>query len=1177
MKRFVLKIYDFLSSRKWLAAVILAVTVVLCVLLASRIDYEEDISSFLPQDEESARYADIYGRLGGLDKIAVFFRIADGSDGDRDLVVEAMDAFADNWQQIDTAGIVQDISAILEEADIPGVMEYLLGNIPYFLTEADYARMDSLLSQEGYVASRLEADKASLYYSPVSAMGRTYLRYDPLGLYSPVLQRLSGLNPTEGNNLEDGHLFTGDGSIGVILFNSPFGSSETARNADLAGVLENVTDRTMIDFPGVVITSTGGPLVAVANSERIKKDSLFAALLAVVLICLVLWLSFKRISDVFWMVISILCGAIFSIAVISLFKSSISLIVLGIGSMIFGIAANYPLHFVDHLKFRKDKRRALADQITPLVIGNITTVGAFLSLLLLKADALHDFGLVGAATLIGTIVFVLAFLPVFVPDARKERRTLHLDIDRFIHPSSAQRSVAFGVFLILTIVFAIFGQKIEFDADMHHINYMTDSQSEGFEILSDMAGSCDDVGTVYAVAEAGSAQEALEAGQMLSGKIRKYIAANDSSSLSTICDFLPSASEQARKLKLWNSFLARNGGLAAEVTGEASRLDFAASAFDPFFNTLQKDFQVEGPEFFDKVTSTFGKEMYLEDEISGKVSIVSYLKLPSGRIADAKAELRQDLPESTFLFDADDTSGRLVGLLSDDFDRIGLICSVIVFLFLWISFAGIELAVVTFLPLAVGWMWILGIMQLTGLQFNIVNIILATFIFGQGDDYSIFITEGLMYEYACGKKILTSYKNCVILSALLMFIGIGSLIFAGHPAMRSLAQVTMIGMLTVVLMAYYLPPLAFRFLTVKSGRKRQAPLTLVRLLNTFLTVIVFLLAMLFTLVFTLLYVPLPPFRKKKYIFHCYIRMLAVLSLKFIPGIRYTLVNEVGEDFSKPAVYVCNHQSHLDLLPLLALNPKIVVLTKKWVWRNPLYGLAIRYADYLPVDNGYDANLPKFRSLAEQGYSILIFPEGTRSQDCTIQRFQRGAFTLAKDLGIDILPLFLHGSGYAMPKMDFVLRKADISLEVGRRVSADSLCGPLSAVAKEFRQLYVTEYERIRDERETASYVAPLVRYQYLYKGADARAECRKYLRPSALVSMDDRLAPGTSVRILNSGCGVYSLLYALCHRHNQIYAYEKDEERFLIASLCTAVPSNLHYVHWTEDVAPAEIGKEIVL
>ena len=110
----------------------------------------------------------------------------------------------------------------------------------------------------------------------------------------------------------------------------------------------------------------------------------------------------------------------------------------------------------------------------------------------------------------------------------------------------------------------------------------------------------------------------------------------------------------------------------------------------------------------------------------------------------------------------------------------------------------------------VSWIWILGAMHLFGLQFNIVNIILATFIFGQGDDYTIFIVEGLLYEHRTGRSILPQYRREISLSALTMLIGIGVLILAKHPAMFSLGAVTLIGMTAVVVMAMSLPPLLFR-------------------------------------------------------------------------------------------------------------------------------------------------------------------------------------------------------------------------------------------------------------------------------------------------------------------------------------------------------------------------------
>ena len=150
--------------------------------------------------------------------------------------------------------------------------------------------------------------------------------------------------------------------------------------------------------------------------------------------------------------------------------------------------------------------------------------------------------------------------------------------------------------------------------------------------------------------------------------------------------------------------------------------------------------------------------------------------------------------------------------LSEDFDYIGICCSIIVFVFLWLSFRSIWLALIAFIPMALSWVWILAIMQFFGLQFNIVNIILATFIFGQGDDYTIFIVEGLIYEHRTGKPMLPQYEQSIFLSALIMLIGIGILVLAVHPAMHSLGVITLIGMTIVLLMAVTIPPLLFRLL-----------------------------------------------------------------------------------------------------------------------------------------------------------------------------------------------------------------------------------------------------------------------------------------------------------------------------------------------------------------------------
>ena len=106
-------------------------------------------------------------------------------------------------------------------------------------------------------------------------------------------------------------------------------------------------------------------------------------------------------------------------------------------------------------------------------------------------------------------------------------------------------------------------------------------------------------------------------------------------------------------------------------------------------------------------------------------------------------------------------------------------------------------------------------------------------------DSSPIIINRLRRSY--GKKVLDSYKSSIIISALIMFVGIGTLIVAKHPALRSLAEVTIVGMITVVVMAYLLPPLLFRFLVTKKGVARRLPVTIADLWRTVFATTIYLL------------------------------------------------------------------------------------------------------------------------------------------------------------------------------------------------------------------------------------------------------------------------------------------------------------------------------------------------
>lgn len=212
--------------------------------------------------------------------------------------------------------------------------------------------------------------------------------------------------------------------------------------------------------------------------------------------------------------------------------------------------------------------------------------------------------------------------------------------------------------------------------------------------------------------------------------------------------------------------------------------------------------------------------------------------------------------------------------------------------------------------------------------------------------------------------------------------------------------------------------------------------------------------------------------KKKENLHKFICRSARLAMSFLGlfGNKFSVTGRTDEDFSRPAVIICNHQSHLDLLPMLALTPKLVILTADWVWHNPIYGFIIREADYLPASQGLETIVPKLQTLVDKGYSVVVYPEGTRSVDCSIGRFHQGAFCLADRLQTDILPVIMHGAGKVLPKHGRLLKPGPIQLVIDDRITQEALKRQgktYKEQASYLRNYYISRYGEIAGKAEQA--------------------------------------------------------------------------------------------------------------
>lgn len=1147
MTNFVLKIYAYMKMHRMMCLFSFSGLTLLLMLSMLRLNYKEDIADFLPIDSTHHNALKVYQDISGANRIFAVFQYKDTTHTAPDAMVSTIDAFTKEIAKADTAKVIRNVMSQVDMQKMTDITSFVYDNIPYFLTKADYIRMDSLLSQQGYAKRELQQDKQMLMF-PVGGILADNIQRDPLNLFLPILKRLQRSDADLQYELYDGHIFSPDMQKAFVMISSPYGASETENNASLIDMLNLCA--TKVAGKNIDIHIIGGPVIAVTNAKQIKTDSILSVAISVILILALLLFSFRNVRNLFLIALSIAWGWLFAMGLMALLHDRVSVIVIGISSVILGIAVNYPLHFIAHLSHTPNKRKALREIVVPLLVGNVTTVGAFLALVPLQSVALRDLGLFSSLLLVGTIFFVLIYLPHISKTTTSRKHTF---LDKLGNISLENKPAFIIVVLILTVVFGYFSFKTKFDANIAHINYMTSAQKADMAYFQRMMTHGSDLQKVYAISTDTTIDAALDKNLHLQPYLRRLKDKGYIHEYSSCSRFLPSKKEQAHRLSLWREFLSRHkADIKTSLHRSTLSEGFAPNSFDSFYALLEREYPVREVAYFDKLIKQIFSSNISIDHAKKQYNVISLLSVKQHNVKPVEAYLKKNGSNS---FDVVGMNSAIASYLSNDFNYIGFACGFIVFLFLWLSMGSIELALLSFVPMAVSWVWILGFMGLMGMQFNIVNIILATFIFGQGDDYTIFMTEGAVYEYAYRRKMLSSYKQSIIISALIMFIGMGTLIVARHPALHSLAEVTITGMFSVVLMAYIFPPLIFKFLVSNTSGYRRRPVSMKPLLRMGLAVVVFFFEIITVYVrgfFVFCFLRHTEGREQS--FRRYVHRLYRYSLAHIPSVRYRVDNPFKESFEAPVMVISNHQSMLDAAVFMALSPKLVLISNNapsssWVVRH-IY----RWLGYVTLSSDMQANIALLKERVRQGYSLVMFPEGRRNPFSSILRFHKGAFYIAQELSLDIVPVLLHGLGEVLPRGSFMVYAGHIDVNIGKRISQNDATWGTDYVSqtKAIHAYYVKEYAKIASLRETARYFHGLLLDRYRYKGVEVYKSVKKSLK--RFDDFDKWVSPTPThhndVVVVNKGYGEFALLYALVHKDVQVYVLEEDNERAALISYC---------------------------
>ncbi len=1089
MHHFFYAIHSFVNRNKALSVAIFTAVLLILAFLASGIQFSEDITKLIPANGQSDATAKVLNQVNFADKITVTIHAE--KDGTPEDLTHYAQIFLDSLNQ-SCKPYLNGVQGRIDEENITETIDFVSNNLPLFLDPNDYKIIAQKLQNDS-IAAAVSANYRSLV-APSGLITREFILQDPLGISFIALRKLQQLNLGDEFALQDGFVMTKDRKK-LLLFLAPrLPSTETEQNTIFAQKLYSIQSHLNRQFATKAQASYfGSALIAVANAKQIKSDIIFTTSIAMAALMLILILFYRKIFIPLVIFLPTVFGALFSVAFLYVIKGTISAISLGIGSILIGITIDYSLHILTHYKHNSNVKALYKDITMPLIMSSTTTAVAFLCLLFVHSEALQDLGIFAAVITVSSAIFSLLFVPHLYKPNEDNFAHKRNWIDRMAGFSFHKSKWLTGSCLAIVVVCFFTYDRVVFNNDLSQLNFVPKEIKAAEKELEQSTNLTSK--SIYLAAYGNSVDAVLQANSRLFGELSKMKTDGKILNFSSVGAIVTDEKAQQQKIALWNAFWTaeKKSELTSNLIAQGSKMGFKPTTYQAFYDRLQQQFQPVSLGDFKKIQALQLGEFVAEK--NGFYTVSTLVKVDN-RKRDALVNTLKKTP-NVVAIDRQQMNETFLGNLKNDFNRLVNYSFLAVIAILFLFFRRIELVIVSTVPIVITGLVTAGIMGIFGIELNVFSTIVCTLVFGHGVDFSIFMTSALQKEYTDGSNEIAVYRTSIILAVITTILGIGALIFARHPALTSISSVSLIGVFAALVITFIFYPILFRMVISGRAKKGKAPLRLLTLVHSVLSFLYFGLGGILLSAVSLLLKILPFGKESKmkafrYVMSKY--MGSVLYTNFF--VRKEIRNPHQETFDKPAVIIANHTSFLDILAVGMLSPKLIYLVSDWVYNSPVFGKAVRAAGFYPVSEGLEGGVEHLRKKVDEGYSLVIFPEGTRSETNQIKRFHKGAFYLAEHFNLDIIPVVIHGNSEALPKSDFIIYDGSITVSILERIRPDDKAfgDNYAERTKKIAAFFRSEFNKIRSEIEGPDYFRKMLLHSFDYKEMEVVQSVKKDLK-----------------------------------------------------------------------------------
>jgi 1-acyl-sn-glycerol-3-phosphate acyltransferase len=1085
------------------------------VVISSRIDLEEDILATLPQNDRIVdEYRYTLHKFRQIDR--VYIDVGTKPAGSDKLAAAADEVFARLSKNTNYARILYRV----EFGGQQKVVDYLSGALPNLFTAGDAKALAPKLEPSA-VRDYLTVMRRKLAGMEGMVL-KTVVAADPIGMSSLVVAKVLPLQTGFGDaQIVDGRITSSDGNHVLLMAEPDFSSSDARDSVVLVADLLRMRNEVEKQFPGVQVAITGGHRMAVDNATLIKSDATRCILIGMAAMLTLCITAYRRKWMAIITFLPSLFGTLMAGVALVFWDSHLSAIATGFATIAIGITVDYGIYVVYHLDNgigldHASAGRIVSRLVTPMFIGALTIIGAFVVLAGSSMRGYQQLGAFGAIGVLMSAAFALLILPLLVPLA-KEKDLPQLRFTCWMEHFHAWQKrwrpwLLLGM-VVLTVVAAFGLKRLRFDGDISRLNGITESTRRDETLIRRVWG--DALGMTLVVARGATEDAALaqddHAAAVLSGETN----VDKIYSLASVC---PALATQQADIRRWREFWtpARKAALHQTLAQVGGELGFRPDAFAQFWKCVDAPPAILSLDLFRGTPL----EQALNERVAfgmgtNETAISTLIKLKD---RSQVAPLRAALP-GMIIIDQKDFANHIAGLAKSGMIHFVFWSVIVVAAIVYFALASVEIVLATLLPLGFGLFWALGLMGLLGLPIDLMNCVFVIFIIGIGEDYSVFLATSKLDEWRGHPPRIHATSASVMISALTTLCGFAVLVFAKHPVLFSMGTTVLLGMACAFAATLVLTPTCMDLLLFKNP-PRGAPRGW-HPLGTLWVGLHLGASQLF------LYGVLRPVlklispRTADERLRRATRWLARGVVKGMPFGRLEFQNLRAETFSPPCIVISNHQSAVDVVLIVGLPGDVRQTAKKRVFDAPMLGFGCKLLGHVQVEpNDPQTTLNRCREKLAEGACVHFYPEGTRSPDGFLQRFHRGAFELAVELKQDLLPVVLCDTNTAMPRDAYWFEPYHATVTALPRVTPQNFDYSLGSVAllRHCEQIVRDALQRQLDAINTPRVVRRKVNRLYRYLGKFPEQFVYWKMKRDPVFGVLDSVVPRAGL-VLDLGCG----------------------------------------------------------